>query len=97
MITPGLKSSPPWVWKYARPQDIQNELVSYTNPKYRLMINDIDLAGLVPGFLILVVHHLLLLVYKLPIKKNEMIPAKVKPTEVSLKVIYVGSVKAAPP
>ena len=53
VITPGLKSSPPWVWKHAWPQDIQNELVSYTNPKDRLMINDIELAGLVLGWMVL--------------------------------------------
>ena len=53
VITPGIQSIQPWVWKYAWPQNIQNELFSHTNTKGRLTINDLELAGLVLGWLVL--------------------------------------------
>ena len=43
----------PWVWKYVWPQYIINNPVTYTNPKGRLTINNIELAGLVLGWLVL--------------------------------------------
>ena len=53
VIAPGLQSIQPWVWQYAWPQDIQNKLVSHTNPKGRFTINNLELAGLVLGWLVL--------------------------------------------
>ena len=53
MVTPGLQIIQPWIWQYAWPHDIQNELVSYTNSKGRLTINDLELAGLVLGWLVM--------------------------------------------
>ena len=35
------------------PQEIQNEIVSHRNPKVRLTINDLELAVLVLGWLVL--------------------------------------------
>ena len=43
----------PWLKQYTWPKDIQNKLVFYTNPKSRLTINNLELAGLVLGWLVL--------------------------------------------
>ena len=53
MIKPVIQSIKPWVWTYAWPQDIKNELVSYTNPKGRLTINNIKLGGSVLLWMVL--------------------------------------------
>ena len=53
VITPGIQSIQPWVWKYAWPQNIPNGLVSHTNTKGRLTINDLELAELVLEWLVL--------------------------------------------
>jgi hypothetical protein len=53
VITPGLEAIQYWVWQYEWPLDIQRELVSATNRKGRLTINDLELAGLVLGWLVL--------------------------------------------
>ena len=53
VITPVIQSIQPWVCQYAWPQEIQNELLSHTNPKGRLMINDLELVVLVLGWMVL--------------------------------------------
>ena len=53
VITPILQIIQPWVWQYAQQKDIQNELVSYTNPKVTLMEKYIELEGLGLGWLVL--------------------------------------------
>ena len=53
VITPILQIIQPWVWQYAQAKDIQNELVSYTNPKVTLMEKYIELEGLGLGWLVL--------------------------------------------
>jgi len=53
IITPGMDPFQHWVWQYKWPRDIQQELVSATNRKGKLTINDLELAGLVLGWLVL--------------------------------------------
>ena len=53
VITPGLDPIQCWVWQFPWPQDIQDRLVSEGDPTGDLTINDIELAGLVLGWLVL--------------------------------------------
>ena len=53
VITPGLDPMQYWVWQYAWPEDIQNELVTSTNRNGTITINDLELAGIVIGWLVL--------------------------------------------
>jgi hypothetical protein len=53
VITPGLEAIQFWVWQYEWPLDIQRELVAATNKGGKLTINDLELAGLVLGWLVL--------------------------------------------
>ena len=42
-----------WVWRFKWPPDIQKELVTGTNKTGKLKINDLELAGIVLGWLVL--------------------------------------------
>ena len=42
-----------WVWRLEWPQDIQNQLVSATNRKGTLSINDLEMAGILLSWLVL--------------------------------------------
>jgi hypothetical protein len=42
-----------WVWQFKWPPDIQKELVTGTNKTGKLTIKDLELAGLVLGWLVL--------------------------------------------
>ena len=53
LITSGLGAIQFWVWQYEWPLDIQRELVSATNKGGKLTINNLELAGLVLGWLVL--------------------------------------------
>ena len=53
VITPGLTACPYIVWQFEWPQDIKDSLVSASNPTGKLTINDLELAGLVMGWLVL--------------------------------------------
>jgi len=53
VFTPGMDPFQHWVWQYEWPPDIQQELVSATNRTGRLTINNLELAGLVLGWLVL--------------------------------------------
>ena len=53
VITPGLDPMQHWVWQFEWPADIQKELVTGTNKTGKLTINDLELAGLVLGWLVL--------------------------------------------
>ena len=53
LIETVIQSIQPWVWKYAWTQEVQNKLVSHINPRGRLTINDIELAGIFLGWLVL--------------------------------------------
>ena len=53
IITPGLDPMQHWVWKFEWPRDIKEALVSGTNKTGTLTINDLELAGLVLGWLVL--------------------------------------------
>jgi len=53
VITPGMDPFKHWVWQYKWPLDIQQELVLATNRTGKLTINDLELAGLVLGWLVL--------------------------------------------
>ena len=53
VITPGLNPIQPWVWQYEWPPDIQQRLVTDNNPAGDLTINDLELAGMVLGWLVL--------------------------------------------
>ena len=53
VITPGLSACPYIVWQFEWPLDIQRQLVSAKNPTGTLTINDLELAGLVLGWLVL--------------------------------------------
>ena len=53
VITPGLDAIQYWVWQLEWPLDIQKELVSATNRNGRITINDLELGGLVLGWLVL--------------------------------------------
>ena len=48
-----IQSIQPWLWKYAWPKYIQNELVSYTNPKVAVTIKNLNLSVLIMGCLVL--------------------------------------------
>jgi hypothetical protein len=49
----GLKHINPFLWQVPWPQDIQDDMVSDDNPKGRITINDLELAGLVLNWLAL--------------------------------------------
>jgi hypothetical protein len=51
--TSGLTHIKPFVWKYEWPRDIQDTIISSTNPKGTLTINDLELAGTVLNWLAL--------------------------------------------
>ena len=53
VITPGMDPFQHWVWQYEWPLDIQQELVTDKNRNGKLTINDLELAGLVLGWLVL--------------------------------------------
>ena len=53
VVTPGLDGIPYVVWQFEWPEDIQNRLVTTENPKGDLTINDLELAGMVLGWLVL--------------------------------------------
>ena len=53
VITPGIDNCPYVVWKYEWPKDIQQQLVSSSNKEGKLTINDLELAGLVLGWLVM--------------------------------------------
>ena len=47
LITSGLQIVQPLVFKYTWTQEIQNKLVSHTNPKCGLTINNLEIGGLI--------------------------------------------------
>jgi len=51
VITPGMDPFQHWVWQYEWPLGIQQELTSNKNRTGKLTINDLELAGLVLGWL----------------------------------------------
>jgi hypothetical protein len=51
--TSGLKSMKPFLWQLRWPDDIRNNLISSSNPKGNITINDLELAGLVLNWLAL--------------------------------------------
>lgn len=51
LITPGLDPSKYWVWQEEWPEDIKACLVTADNPNGDLTINDLELAGMVLGWL----------------------------------------------
>ena len=53
VILPGVEDTQPIVWRYKWPPDITAALVSSDNKSGRLTINDLELAGLVLGWLVL--------------------------------------------
>jgi len=54
VITPSMDPFQRWVWQYEWPLDIQQELVLDKNRTSKLLtINDLELAGLVLGWLVL--------------------------------------------
>lgn len=53
VITPGLDPMQYWVWQYEWPDDIKKELVTSTNRTGKITINDLELAGIVIGWLVL--------------------------------------------
>ncbi len=53
VITPGIDAFFYYVWQYEWPQDIQDMLVSWQNPNGTLTINDLELAGMVLGWLVI--------------------------------------------
>lgn len=53
VITPGMDPFQYWVWQYEWPLDIQKELITDKNRNGKLTINDLELAGLVLGWLVL--------------------------------------------
>jgi hypothetical protein len=53
VLTPGLQNFPYLVWQTKWPEDIQNRLVTDTNPHGDISMNDLELAGIVLNFLAL--------------------------------------------
>ena len=53
VVTPGLDPSKHWVWQLEWPEDIKRRLISLANPQGDITINDLELAGLVLGWLVL--------------------------------------------
>ncbi len=53
VITPGISLLDYWVWKFEWPADIRDNLITDSNPKGSLTINDLELAGMVMGWLAL--------------------------------------------
>ena len=52
--TNGNKSlSSQWVWRLEWPQDIQDQFMSKNNPQGTISINDLEMAGLLMGWLVL--------------------------------------------
>ena len=52
VVTPGMDPSYYYVWQFEWPQDIRENLVSWKNPTGNLTINDLELAGLILGWLV---------------------------------------------
>ena len=53
IITPGLDSIEYWVWQFEWPKDTQDEMITKADPTGNLTINDLELTGLVLGWLVL--------------------------------------------
>ncbi len=53
VIVPGLDPFYYYVWQYEWPKNIKDRLVSWANPKGDLTINDLELAALVLGWLVI--------------------------------------------
>ena len=53
VVVPGMDPFYYYVWQFEWPKDIRDELVSWTNPKGSLTINDLELAGLLLGWLVI--------------------------------------------
>ena len=53
VITPGLAPIDHWVWKLEWPSEIKAQLITESNPSGSLTINDLELAGMVLGWLTL--------------------------------------------
>ena len=53
VVAPGLDASKHWVWQLEWPDDIKQRLISLVNPTGDITINDLELAGLVLGWLVL--------------------------------------------
>ena len=53
VITPGLDAIQYWVWQFEWPDDIKKELVTFENKTGKLTINDLELAALVLGWMVL--------------------------------------------
>lgn len=51
VITPGLDATKFWVWQEEWPEDIKARLITADNPNGDLTINDLELAGMVLGWL----------------------------------------------
>ena len=53
IISSGLKPCLPIVWKFEWPENIKTALVTNTNPSGSISINDLELAGMVLGWLVM--------------------------------------------
>ena len=53
IIAPGTSPCPPFVWKFEWPPDIKAALITDTNKAGNLTINDLELAGMVLGWLVM--------------------------------------------
>ena len=53
LSTPGMTHVPYWLWKFEWPKDIQEEVITEATPTHTLIINDLELVGLVLGLLVL--------------------------------------------
>ena len=56
----GMKNLTPFLWQLEWPQDVQYALISDTNPQGHIIINDLELAGLLLNWIALESTHLLL-------------------------------------
>jgi hypothetical protein len=53
VITPGIQTIQPLVWNFEWPEDIKKSLLTDDNPDGSITINDLELAGMVLGWLVL--------------------------------------------
>ena len=53
VVVPGMDPFYYYVWQVEWPKDIRDKLVSWNNPKGTLTINDLELAGLLLGWLVI--------------------------------------------
>ena len=53
IIAPGTSACPPFVWQFEWPPDIRASLITDQNRKGTLTINDLELAGMVLGWLVM--------------------------------------------